>query len=111
MWVIRFADAMVDHHLALVTHDNESLGEGHDLLNIETLSWVVIQRASHFSTHVTEEDLTLVGAHKDFALGQPAVRRVILRNVAVLFLLNLTHLEIQVLVLLDEVLVGLISRD
>ena len=37
------------------------------------------------------------------------MRRVILRDMAVLFLLNLTHLGSQSLILLDEVLVSLVS--
>ena len=68
MWVVSLSNAMVDHHLALVTHDDESLGEGHNLLNVESLSRVVIQWTSDFSTHVTEKNLTLIGADKNFAL-------------------------------------------
>ena len=67
----------------------------------------------HFSSCLADYNLTLVRSDKNLTIGHPAVRRVVLRDVTVLFLIDLPRLEshIHTLILLDEVLVGLVTGD
>ena len=67
----------------------------------------------HFSSCLADYNLTLVRSDKNLSIGHPAVRRVVLRDVTVLFLVHLSRLErhIHALVLLDEVLVGGVAGD
>lgn len=111
MRVIGLTHTVVDHHLALVAADDETLGEGHDLLDAEALAWVVIQRPLHFASLVAENYLTLICAHQDFAFGKPAMSCVILRNMTVFFFSDHTGLWLKDFFFFDEVLVGLIAGD
>ena len=111
MEVVWLTYAMVDYHLAFISDHNESLTERHDLLDIKSLSRLLSQRFPQLAIVLTQDDLALISANQDAAFRQPAVRRVILTDVAVLFLCDLTHLGRQNLVLLDEVFVSLVASD
>ena len=109
--VVWLTYAVIDDHLAFITNHDESLTERHDLLDIEALSRLLSQRFPQLAIVLTQDDLALISANQDAALWQPAVRCVVLTDVAVLFLCDLTHLGRQNLVLLDEVFVGLVASD
>jgi hypothetical protein len=97
--------------LALIADNDETFGVGHDLLDIETVAWIVVKRAPDFTVALAQDDLALVSANKDSALGQPAVSCVVLRDVTVLFLRDLPDLDGEHAVLVDVVLVGLVTCD
>lgn len=78
MRIVWLAHTVINHHLALVATDDETLGEGHDLLDAEAFAGVVIQRPLHFARLVAKDNLTLIRAHQDFAFGEPAVSSVVL---------------------------------
>ena len=67
----------------------------------------------HFSSWLADNNLALVRSDQNLAIGHPAVRSVVLRDMTVLFLIYLPRLKshIHALVLLDEVLVGLVAGD
>ena len=67
----------------------------------------------HLSSSLADDDLALVRSDENLAIGHPAVCRVVLRDVTVLFLVHLPGLEshVHTLVLLDEVLVGGVAGD
>ena len=111
MEVVWLTYAVVDDHLAFITNHDESLTERHDLLDIEALSRLLSKRFPQLAIVLTQDDLALIGAYQDAAFRQPAVGSVVLADVAVLFLRDLTHLGRQNLVLLDEVFVSLVSSD
>ena len=111
MEVVGLAHAVIDDHLAFITDHDESLTERHDLLDIEALSRLLSQRFPQLAIVLTQDDLTLISANQDATFRQPAVSSVVLADVAVLFLCDLTHLGRQNLVLLDEVFVSLVSSD
>ena len=107
--VVRLTSRDVNHKLTFVTDDDKTLRVSHDLLDIETVTRIVIQRPLNFSIGVTQDNLTLVRSNKNPAIGQPAVSRVVCRNVTVFFLRNLSLLGCEVVVLLDVILVGLVA--
>ena len=111
MEVVGLAHAVIDDHLAFITDHDESLTERHDLLDIEALSRLLSKRFPQLAIVLTQDDLTLISANQDATFRQPAVSSVVLADVAVLFLCDLTHLGRQNLVLLDEVFVSLVSSD
>ena len=97
--------------MTFVTDDDKSFGVGDNLLDAEAVTWGVLEWLSDFSVRITHDELTLIGTHKDLAIGQPAVRGIVLRNMTVLFLSDCFHLVLQVVVLLHVILVGLVSSD
>lgn len=62
VWIVGLSRGDVDGHLALVTHNYETLRVGHDLLDIETVTWVVRQRSLDLTIVFTEDQLALVGS-------------------------------------------------
>ena len=78
MRVVGLAHTMVDHHLALVAADDETFREGHDFLDTEALTRVVVQGSFDFTEVIAEDYLTLICAHQDLTLREPAVSCVIL---------------------------------
>ena len=109
--IIELSCDAVDHHLAFITDDNESFGVGDDLFDAETVAWGVLEWLPDFSVGVAHDELTLVSTHEDLAVGQPTVSGVVLRNMTVFFLSDGLHLVLQVVVLLNVVLVGLVAGD
>ena len=108
--IVGFTSSDIDHQLAFVTNDNETFRVCHDFLNIETVTWIVVQRPLDFTARLAEDDLALVRADEDPAVGQPAMGSVILRDMTVLFLSDLSNLGLKSrLILLDEVLVCLVA--
>jgi len=101
----------VYHHLAFVTNNDETLRVSDDLLNVETVARIVIQRSLNLTSGGTEDKLTLVGTHEYLAIGQPAMCRIVLRDMTVLFLSEGAHLVLQGIVFLDIKLVSLITGD
>ena len=79
----------VDHELALIADDYEAFRVRHDLLNVETVAWVVIQRPFHFAVVFAENHLPLVRTDQNPAIGHPAMRRIVLGDVTVLLLVHL----------------------
>ena len=53
--------------------------------------------------------MTLVCADKDLAIIKPAMSRIVLRDMTVLFLCNCTLLGSEILIFPDKVLIGLIA--
>lgn len=97
--------------MALVTDANEGVLVLDHLLNAEAFAGVVIQRTLDFSVGLAKEDLTLVGTHEDLSAFKPAVRRIVLRDVAILLLVHGSAMEGQVFILPHKVLVGGVARD
>ena len=89
VWVVWLTSRDVDHELALVADDYEAFRVCHDLLNVETVAWVVIQRPFHFTVVFAENHLPLVRADQNPAIGHPAMRRIVLGDVTVLLLVHL----------------------
>ena len=55
--------------------------------------------------------MSLVGTHKDLAIGQPTMRSKVLRDMTVLFLGHGAHLVLEGIVFLNIELVSLITSD
>ncbi len=72
---------------------------------------MVIERSLDFTTGVTKHDLTRVCANKNLATLQPAMGRVVLRQMTVLLLVDRAHLAVQGIVFFEVVFVGLVSSD
>ena len=65
VWLTR---SDVDHHLTFVTDDDETLGVCHDLLDAETITWVVVKRPLDLTGWFTVNELTLIGTDKDSSI-------------------------------------------
>ena len=97
--------------MAAVTHTNERVLVFDHLLDAEPITWVVVERSSDFTCGVAQQNLTLVCANKNLATIEPAVGRIILRNVAVLLLIYCACLQGQIVVLFLEIFVCLLTSD
>ena len=101
----------VDHHLTAVAHADERILVLDHLLDAEAVTRVIVERPPDLTTGVAKQDLALVRANEDLATFKPAMRRVVLRDVTVFFLVDCARLQSQILILLLEVLVGLFTSD
>lgn len=90
--VIRLTSRHKDHHLPFVTSYDEPFRIRYDLLDVETVAWRIGEDLFEFACRFAQNDLPLICADEDFALGQPAVGRVVLGQVIVFLLGNLAHL-------------------
>ena len=61
---------------------------------MKTVAWVIGYRALNLTIVFAQDYLSLVGADENFALRQPAVSGVVLRDMAVLLLRNLPGLNL-----------------
>ena len=90
--IIWLARGDKDHHLAFVTRNDEPFRIRDDLLDVEAVAWRISKHLFEFASWVAQDYLTLVSAHENLTLSQPAMRCVILREVIVFLLGDLAHL-------------------
>ena len=94
----------------MVTDTNETILVLNHLLDAEAFTWVIRKKFLYIALHVALQDLALVSTDQKFAI-EPNVSCVVLRYVTVLFFVDDFRLQRQILILLDEVFVGLLARN
>ena len=102
---------IIDHHLTLVTNNDETLRVGDHLLNIETVAWIVTQGSPEFTIRLTVQNLTLVCTHKVFTVQHLAMSGVVLRDMTVFLLGDHPPLVLKVVIFLNVVTISLVARD
>ena len=81
-----------DHHLTFVSRNDEPFRIRYDLLDVEAVAGRIGKHLLEFASRITQDYLTLVRAHENLALSQPAVSRVVLGEMIVFLLGDLAHL-------------------
>lgn len=90
--IIWLARRHKNHHLAFVARNDEPFRIRYDLLDVEAVAWRISKHLFEFAGWVAKDYLTLVCAHENLTLSEPAMRCVVLGEVIVFLLGDLAHL-------------------
>jgi hypothetical protein len=102
---------LIDHDLAVLTSDDETLRVGNDTLNVETLSRTLGKEHLVVTRAFKEHNLTLIGTHDQAAIGHPSMAGEEIRDMGLLLGDLAVRLLEGVVLLNSEELVRVVSRD
>ena len=100
----------VNHHLPIVSGNNETFLVDEEFFNVESFSWhLIIQDSLVVSSVLTKNKLTLISTHKDSSILDPTMGSVVCGEVGALFLTESLVMELQVLLLRLEEFICIVT--